>query len=553
MPAALRTLICLLLSLIFAGSSSATEERGVRFAWISYSANANVDHDPARYFRNPVIPGFHPDPSVVRVGKDYFLVNSSFGWLPGLPVYHSRDLVNWRQIGNAINDVKTFPIDKVGINRGIFAPTLRWHKGIFYLISTCIDCGGNFLIMARKAAGPWSKPVWLKEIGGIDPDIFFDDDGRVWITNNDEPEGPAAYDGHRALWIREYNPATRKLTGKAKVVVDRGVKPEDKPIWTEGPHIFKKDGFYYLTAAEGGTADGHTQTIYRSNKVDGPYEPGPANPILTQRDLDPGRPQPVYATGHADSVQLANGDWWAVFLGTRPYERNLTNLGRETFLLPITWANGWPIILPPGAALPSRLQRPATGARAASPAILNWRENFAENTLGPKWLTRRPLLPGWLKLSPKGGLYLGGDGTRSFIGRRLQHHHATIETEINLLSETRGSRAGLLAMADENHMLFFGLERGDAGNRLIVAARAAPGASPSGNLLHASDVEFDLGSALQLRVIFEGEKAHFYYRSRQANWTDFLKDVDTRILATQYDGLLFTGAIFGPYVGVGLP
>jgi alpha-N-arabinofuranosidase len=345
-----------------------------------------------------------------------------------------------------------------------------------------------------------------------------------------------------------------KLIGKAKVIVDRGVKPEDKPIWTEGPHIFKRKGYYFLTAAEGGTADDHAQTIYRSKAVTGPYLPASVNPILTQRDLPPARSQPVYATGHADFIQLASGDWWAVFLGTRPYEGNLTNLGRETFLLPVEWKNDWPIILPHSTPLPLQIPRPATKARSTPPGILSWKDNFAGTSLGREWLMRRPWLPAWAKFSPQNhGLHLGDDGTPSFVGRRLQHHQATIETEVNFLSNMQGSRAGLLAIADENQMLFFGVERTDKGSRLIAVSRAGQNARPYETLLHFTDVEFDTQKRIQLRATFDGPKAHFAYRSGNATWTTFLEDVDARILATQYNGLLFTGTIFGPYAGVGLP
>jgi xylan 1,4-beta-xylosidase len=191
----------------------------VVFEYMSYQGRDPVeDAMPAGSgdYRNPIIPGFHPDPSIVRVGKDYYLVSSSFGWFPGLPVYHSQDLVNWQQIGNAIDRQDVFDIKSVGINRGIFAPTIRWHKGLFYIISTCIDCGFNFIITTRNPKGPWSDPIWLKEIDGIDPDIFFDDDGRVWISNNRPPEGTPEYDGHRALWIQEYDLSARRVIARAR-------------------------------------------------------------------------------------------------------------------------------------------------------------------------------------------------------------------------------------------------------------------------------------------------------------------------------------------------
>ena len=216
------------------------------------------------HYRNPVLPGFHPDPAVLRVGEDFYLVTSTFGWFPALPVYHSRDLVNWKLIGHAVD--RPGMLDLAGLSivgDGVYAPGLEYHNGKFYLFNTCVRCGGNFFVTATDPAGPWSDPVWL-ELGGIDPARFVDDDGSTWALNNDEPRGGSRYEGHRALWIQRIDLETGAMVGPRTQLVDGGVKPEENPIWPEGPHIYKVDGWYYLNAAEGGTAEGHAQTIYRS-------------------------------------------------------------------------------------------------------------------------------------------------------------------------------------------------------------------------------------------------------------------------------------------------
>lgn len=527
-------------------AASAAQAQAV-FEYISYQGSEPTEYAvPAApdEFRNPIIPGFQPDPSIVRVGKDYYLVNSSFGWLPGLPIYHSRDLVNWSQVGNAIVKTDTFDLPKVGINRGIFAPTIRWNKGVFYIITTCIECGDNFIITARNPKGPWSKPIWLKEVAGIDPDLFFDDDGRVWITNNGEPEGPAAYDGHRALWTQEYDPKARRMVGPRKVIVDRGVDPAAKPIWSEGPHILKKDGYYYLTAAEGGTSDDHSQTIYRSKSVTGPYVAGPNNPILTQRNLDPKRAFPVYATGHADFVQIPNGDWWAVFLATRPYERNLTNLGRETFLLPVTWRDGWPEILPSGKAVPLVAKRPKLPKSKAQRGWLQWRDDFNRKALGGEWLMRRAPEQGWLDLqTAPGWLTLGGDGKPSFVGQRQRHSHAVVETQLRKAGAQPGERAGLAAIADENHHYFFGLQ----GDKLVVAVRDGTKDIEAGRVLAQIRLNETEHNAIRLRMTAKGSKYDFNYSVAGGEWKSLLADADGRVLATEHDGLLFTGTVIGLY------
>jgi len=537
---------------VFASQALAAPQDNAEFLWMQYEgSNPAEDAVPLgkNEFRNPILPGFAPDPSIVRVGSDYYVVNSSFGWLPGLPIFHSRDLVNWRQIGNAITSTEDFKLTSVGINRGIFAPTIRWHKGLFYIITTCIECGNNFIITAKDPKGPWSKPIWLETVTGIDPELFFDDDGRVWITNNDEPEGPAQYDGHRALWIQEYDLAQRKVIGPRKVVVDRGVNPAEKPIWSEGPHIYKKDGYYYLTAAEGGTSDDHRQTIYRSASVTGPYVPGPRNPIMTQRNLDPARPLPVYATGHADFVRLPNNDWWAVFLATRPYERNLTNLGRETFLLPVTWNDGWPDMVPPAQAVRLTLPKPALSGSKQKSDWSKWYENFDGKKLGPQWLSRQPVSADWLNLREKpGSLMLIRKGS-NFLGQRQRHRKAVISTELRHLSSGQTGRAGLAAIADEGHRIFFGIEQSPSGSALVVGASGLKGAPEGESIISKRQINSLSGETIKLRITINGGSAEFAYATAKGDWQTILSEADARMLATEYDGLLFTGTVVGLYAG----
>ena len=300
-------------------------------------------------YRNPILQGFYPDPSITRVGDDYYLVNSTFAWFPGIPVFRSRDLVSWTQIGNAIDRPDMLDFGRLGLSRGVFAASITHHDGLFYILNTCVDCGGNFVITARDPAGPWSDPVWLPDLeGGIDPSLFFDEDGKAWIVNNGAPEGTPRYDGHRAIWIQAFDPASLRTTGPRTVLVDSGVDPSTNPKWIEGPRIFRHDGHYYLTCAEGGTEEGHSQVVLRADRPTGPYTPFAGNPILTQRDLPRDRPFPITSAGHAEFVETPSGEWWATFLATRPYEGDHYNTGRETFLMPVQWQDGWPRITGPG-------------------------------------------------------------------------------------------------------------------------------------------------------------------------------------------------------------
>ena len=234
------------------------------------------------------------------------------------------------------------------------------------MITTLVDRGGNFYVTAKNPAGPWSDPVWLSEIDGIDPSFFFDDDGKSYILNNGPPVGEPLYEGHRAIWIQQYDFGTKKLVGPRSVIVNGGVDLAKKPIWIEAPHIFKRDGTYYLICAEGGTADQHSEVVFRSQSVMGPYVP-----VLRQPDSHAAasrcqRPFPIETTGHADFVETPNGEWWAVFLGTRNYGTDLWNTGRETFLLPVTWVDGWPTILTGQATVPYVHARPSLPRQATA-------------------------------------------------------------------------------------------------------------------------------------------------------------------------------------------
>jgi xylan 1,4-beta-xylosidase len=355
----MRTALAGLALAMVAGAAAAAPQ--ARFDWFEYRGRDAPGHEvrvaPGQY-RNPILGGFYSDPSVTRVGADYYLVSSTFTYFPGIPVFRSRDLVTWTQVGNAIDRPGQLDFTGLGVSRGVFAPDISHHDGRFYILNTCVDCGGNYVITARDAAGPWSDPVWLKAVDGIDASLFFDADGKAWVLNNGPPPGPPRYPGHRAIWIQQFDPAELKTVGPRTVLVDGGVRPAEKPIWIEGPHIYRKDGWYVLTCAEGGTAEGHSQVVLRSRRVLGPYEPFPHNPILTQRDLDAARPHPITSAGHASLVQTPAGEWWAVFLATRPYADNHYNTGRESFLLPVTWKQGWPTILAPGRPIPEAAARP---------------------------------------------------------------------------------------------------------------------------------------------------------------------------------------------------
>jgi beta-xylosidase len=331
----------------FAKPSRVSEAPVAYFDWFEYSGHDAIFNQqlPPGTFRNPVLAGFYPDPSITRVGDTFYLVNSTFTYFPGIPVFRSHDLVHWQQIGNVIDRPGQLNFEGLAASRGVFAPTIRYHNGVFYVVTTAVDAGGNFLSVATHPEGPWSDPIWLREVDGIDPSLFFDDDGKAYLVNNAPPAGPPQYDGHRAIWIQQFDTASRRLVGPRKVLLNGGVDIRKKPVWIEGPHLYRHGGWYYLMCAEGGTSTQHSEVILRARSPWGPFQPYAGNPILTQRDLPTERANPITNAGHADLVETPDGSWWAVFLASRPYEVVHYNTGRETFLLPVTWRNGWPSIL----------------------------------------------------------------------------------------------------------------------------------------------------------------------------------------------------------------
>src|SRR4051812_3486644 len=254
-----------LLILAAVAASAAHAGDGVFFKWFEYTGRDPEYSQPlpAGSFHNPILAGYYPDPSVTRVGDKYYLVNSTFTHWPGIPVHESRDLVHWKLIGHALSDPAKVSFDGLETSRGVFAPSIHFHAGTFYVINTLVDSGGNFFVTAKNPAGPWSEPVWLKEVDGIDPAFFFDDDGKAYVVNNGPPAGAPEYNGHRAIWLQEFDVAAQKLVGPRKIIVDKGADPARKPIWIEGPHLYRIQGAYYLMCAEGGTGPDHSEVVFR--------------------------------------------------------------------------------------------------------------------------------------------------------------------------------------------------------------------------------------------------------------------------------------------------
>jgi len=476
-------------------------------------------NEPVTY-HNPIIPGFHSDPSVCRVGEDYYLITSTFEYFPGVPVFHSKDLVNWEQIGYCIHRPEQLP---AGINT--FAATIRYHEGVFYMITTNLaGRSGNYYVTASNPAGPWSDPIWIK-IGGIDPDLFFDDDGKVYVISS-------------PFELFEIDIKTGKLlTEGRKVWNGTGGR------YAEGPHIYKKDGFYYLMAAEGGTEEAHSETIARSNNIWGPYTENPANPILAHANAA-GQGIPIQGVGHADMIEAHDGSRWIVFHGYRNISDKTHHiLGRETCLAPVTWPkNGWPVVNGNGTATvdmtcPTLPLKPFS----AKPE----RTDFDSDKPGLEWnYIQNPDLNNYSLDARKGFLRLKGSAqtintrsTSTFIGRRLEDFYFTAATRIEFDPKNENEEAGMILLNNGSH--FDILIQNKDGKRVLVVKLQF------GRTIYKSQEIALKPGPVDLQI--KGEKTTFTFSYRQGNekFMD-VETTDSKFLATETVGF-FTGVYVGLY------
>ncbi len=537
------------------GRPAEGEARFTRFAYAGRDARFDRSIDPLNEYFNPVLSGFRPDPSICRKGEDYFLVNSSFTFYPSIPIYHSRDLVHWRQLGHVLDRPSQMPLDSLRFNRGIYAPDISYnpHNDTFYVVNTCVDGGENFVVKCRDPfAGGWSDPILLPEVEGIDPSLFFDDDGRAYLLHNGMPEGERQWKSHRALWMREYDTATDRVKGERRLLLDGGIDFAARPEWLEGPHLYKHDGEYILIAAEGGTYESHAEVALRADCVTGPYRPCARNPILTQRDLPADRPDKVTSTGHADLICTPGGEWYALFLGCRPYAEDYYNTGRETFLLPVAWEEGTPVILPPGEAVPTvvrkeGLEAPAPGARPET-GNFAWEDDFSEG-LGLRWLMIRTPRDEWYRTGRR-GLTLRDNGRRidqtanpAFIGCRQQHTDFTASTELRCMP-AEGQFAGLALFQNESHHLLFGKVRCDGCEQLIVVRTDKSPAVLVRRTLTPAEAE----QPLRLRIHGTGGSCDCEAAFGDGGFSPAAAGVDIRCLST-HTARGFNGVVIGMYTG----
>lgn len=542
-------ILCFAAAALMSASMSA---QTARFSYFTYSGSDErferpVDH--SRQYLNPILAGYAPDPSICRAGDTYYLVNSSFTAYPGVPIYKSTDLVNWKSIGHVLNRESQLPLRGQNVSGGIFAPAISYNakNKTFYMITTNVGWG-NFYVKSTDPEKGWSEPIRLPHVGGIDPSFFFDKDGRGYIVNNDEPVGGHDYEGQRSIFLHYFDVKGDSTVGDQIEILRGGTHVQERPIWIEGPHMYKIGKYYYLMCAEGGTGDWHSEVILRAKRPEGPWEEFTAgNPILTQRTgLDPQRKDIVTSTGHADMVQTKDGSWWAVFLGCRPYEGDMYNTGRDTYLLPVSWRDGWPTILPKGQVVPTVVDKPNL-SKDKVPYLtgnFSYTDRFDSPRIDPRWMILR---------NPEGHFYETGQGLQltaksvnitekgnpAALFARQQHENFTAETEVNFTPSSAKELAGMVLLQKETHHFVFGHTL--LGGKPAVTLVRAEGSRPM-----IASAYVPSGQPLRLKVEGHGRYYDFFYAVGQGEYQALARGVDASNLSTHKSGG-FIGACIGLY------
>ena len=510
-------------------------------------------------FKNPIISGGYPDPSICKVGETFYLVNSSFEYFPGLPIHKSNDLINWELIGYGLNRESQVSsvvnLIDVQSNGGIHAPTIRYNNGVFYIISTNVYYDVkknkadmvNFVVTASNPAGPWSDPIHIEGAPGIDPDLFFDDDGRVWYVGNHMPENPS-FDGEGEIWLQELDLNQFSLVGE-KHLLWRGACGG---VWAEGPHMYKKDGKYYLIIAEGGTSFNHAVMVALSENIEGPYISNPRNPILTSRHLS--YDNWVNSTGHGDIVELDDGRYYMVLLGIRNEINRSSNMGRETFIVPLTWErepfdwkenkNLWPVVSPLSGKVEK--ENEVIYDNSIQSHFYNFRDDFNVKTLDLKWNFRRVPLENVYSLEKREGflrLYSNQNIIKerdraALMGFKQNQTHFEYFTNMTFNPENNKSEAGIsIFQKDDNYLNFTVFKKDESFFIKMYAYKKGQLISKNEKLLE------NYKGKIKLKILFDEDKYKLFYSTRGFRYRLF-DELKNDVLLSQG----YTGAHLGLYV-----
>lgn len=529
------------------------------FSQFSYRGNDKIYNDnplESGEFYSPILQGCYPDPSITRKGDDYYLVNSSFAMFPGVPIFHSKDLVNWKQIGHVLDRPSQLKVEKSGVSAGIYAPAIKYNKynDTFYMITTQISGGiGNMVVKTKDPLKGWSDPIKLK-FDGIDPSLFFDDNGKAYLIHNDAPDkGKELYNGHRVIKMWDYNLENDQVVaGTDKIIVDGGVDIRQKPIWIEGPHIYKKNGRYYLMCAEGGTGDWHSEVIFVSDDIKGPFKPANNNPILTQRHFPKDRANKADWAGHADMVEGPDGKYYAVFLGIRPNEKNRVNIGRETFMLPVDWTGDFPVFenglvpLKPKIKMPEGVKN-LTGQDGFFPnGNFTFKDNFSAGKIDHRWIAMRGPREAFISQT-KNGLAVNPFSTNikalapvSSLFHRQQHNSFDATVTIKYAPKSEKDLAGFVHYQSEKFNYVFGITKKGNDNYIVLAR------TDKGNTSVIGSEKLDVRKPVRLKIEAVGDDYRFSYSTDGDKFNNIGGTVSGDILSTNLAGG-FTGSLIGLY------
>jgi alpha-N-arabinofuranosidase len=555
-----------LFSFTEANSQNKQKNNPPLFSNFSYQGNDKVyTENPLKSdeFYTPILQGCYPDPAITRKGDDYYMVCSSFAMFPGVPIFHSKDLVNWTDLGGVLNDVTQFNPHDTGISAGVYAPGITYnpHNDTFYMIVTAFSGGlGNIIVKTKDPMKGWGNPIKLG-FGGIDPAIFFDDNGKGYIVHNDAPDnGKELYNGHRVIKVWEYDVEKDKIIpGTDKIIVDGGVDLAKKPIWIEAPHLYKKDGKYFLMCAEGGTGGNHSEVIFKSDSPKGPFIPAPSNPILTQRHFPRDRANKVDWAGHADLVKGPGDKYYGVFLAVRPNEKNRVNTGRETFILPVDWSGEFPVFenglipLEPKMKMPQGVTENKSGKEGFFPnGNFTFNDNFTADKLDYRWIGLRGPREKFITTSKK-GLTITPFETNikelkptSTLFYRQQHNTFSFTTTIEYKPKSDKELAGVVALQNEGSNYVFGITMKDKDYYVVLQKNQKTRRDAAINSTIIASAKIDVKKPVQLQMKANGDEYVFSYST---NGTDFINaggPVSGDILSTDVAGG-FTGCLLGLY------
>lgn len=482
-------------------------------------------------YRNPIRTGMFPDPSICRVGDDYYMANSSFVFFPCIPISHSKDLIHWEIIGHAITNPEWAKVDELEGGRGYWAPDISYYKGKFYVCATyrLNDTGTVYrkqmVVSSDKPEGPYSEPVFLDE-DGIDPSIFNDDDGKRYMLLN------------RGARIFELSEDATKQIGKAELLFYG-----DQKRAPEGPHLLKKDGYYYLFEAEGGTGPGHRITVSRAKELFGVYEPCPYNPIMRQEDPL----APIQRCGHGKPVMTQNGEWYMVYLCGRQIDGKYSMLGRETALDPITWtADGWPLVnMRKG---PSYIQK-----KPNLPEVVLENDtalDLTKETLSPVWVTPRVPEKDAIRISDE-TLHLKGSkaplssvDSRNILLRRQTDFVFEAEVTFQMQEMQEGQHEGSICYYDENSWVTFGVHKTAAGYEIKACEHIG-----TEDVMHEGVLVTYANQTITYRVETSYLRRNFSYKIGNGEWITY-KNLDNVYYICDEGvrmGKRFTGAMVGMY------